>query len=100
MGRKFQKSLNFLHFKGQFLPHKSFACLTKLNIMDPQLGNVGVGIMQLKDALTLGSIYTCTPPLQKHVRKVVGGFGKKSYVSTGVRKPGNTMYNTDHYDMT
>ena len=29
-------------------------------------------------------------PLQKHVRKVVGGFGKKSYVSTGVRKPGNT----------
>ena len=29
-------------------------------------------------------------PLQKHVRKVVGGFGKKSSVSTGVRKPGNT----------
>ena len=29
-------------------------------------------------------------PLQKHVRKVVGGFGKKSCVSTGVRKPGNT----------
>ena len=28
--------------------------------------------------------------LQKHVRKVVGGFGKKSCVSTGVRKPGNT----------
>ena len=28
-------------------------------------------------------------PLQKHVRKVVSGFGKKS-VSTGVRKPGNT----------
>ena len=26
--------------------------------------------------------------LQKHVRKVVGGFGKKS--CTGVRKPGNT----------
>ena len=26
----------------------------------------------------------------KHVRKVVGGFGKKSCVSTGVRKPGNT----------
>ena len=23
-------------------------------------------------------------PLQKHVRKVVGGFGKKSCVSTGV----------------
>ena len=29
-------------------------------------------------------------PLQKHVRKVVGGFGKISCVSTGVRKPGNT----------
>ena len=29
-------------------------------------------------------------PLQKHVGKVVGGFGKKSCVSTGVRKPGNT----------
>ena len=29
-------------------------------------------------------------PLQKHVRKVVYGFGKKSCVSTGVRKPGNT----------
>ena len=29
-------------------------------------------------------------PLQKHVRKVVGGFGKKSCVSTGVRKLGNT----------
>ena len=30
-------------------------------------------------------------PLQKHVRKVVGGFRKKSCVSTGVRKPGNTF---------
>ena len=29
-------------------------------------------------------------PLQKHVRKVVGGFGKNSCVSAGVRKPGNT----------
>ena len=29
-------------------------------------------------------------PLQKHVKKVVGSFGKKSRVSTGVRKPGNT----------
>ena len=29
-------------------------------------------------------------PLQKHVRKVVGGFGKKISVSTGVRKPGKT----------
>ena len=29
-------------------------------------------------------------PLQKHVKKVVGGFGKKSCVSAGVGKPGNT----------
>ena len=29
-------------------------------------------------------------PLQKHVRKVVSGFRKKSCVSSGVRKPGNT----------
>ena len=29
-------------------------------------------------------------PLQKHVRKVVGGFGNKSCVGTGVRKSGNT----------
>ena len=28
--------------------------------------------------------------LQKHVKKAVGGFGKKSCVSTSVRKPGNT----------
>ena len=28
-------------------------------------------------------------PQQKHVRKVVGGFGKKSCVRTGVGKPGN-----------
>ena len=29
-------------------------------------------------------------PLQMHVRKIIGGFGEKSSVSTGVRKPGNT----------
>ena len=28
--------------------------------------------------------YSPLSPLQKHVRKVVGGFGKKSCVSTGV----------------
>ena len=32
----------------------------------------------------------CPARVQNHVRKVVGGFGKKSCVSTGVRKPGNT----------
>ena len=34
--------------------------------------------------------YFCLSPLQKHVRKVVSCFWKKSCVSTGVRKPGNT----------
>ena len=29
-------------------------------------------------------------PVQKHARKTVGGFGKISCVSTGVRKLGNT----------
>ena len=37
--------------------------------------------------------------LQKHVKKVVDGFGKKSCVSAGVRKPGNTCF-TDCHDMT
>ena len=37
------------------------------------------------------------PPLQKHVRKVVGSFGKKSCVSTGVRKPGNTCASPDRH---
>ena len=31
----------------------------------------------------------CLSLLQKHVRKVVGSFGRKSCLSTGVRKPGN-----------
>ena len=48
------------------------------------------------DLVVVGSRQTFFPayfllsPLQKHVRKVVSGFGKKSCVSTGVRKPGNT----------
>ena len=34
------------------------------------------------------------------MRKVVGGFGKKSCISTGVRKPGKHMCVTDCHDMT
>ena len=45
------------------------------------------------------SEYFRLSPLQKHVRKEVGGFGKKSCVSTGMRKSGN-MYVTDRHDMT
>ena len=37
---------------------------------------------------------------QKHVRNVVGGFGKKSCISSGERKPGNTLSVTDRHDMT
>ena len=35
------------------------------------------------------SVYFRLPPLQKYVGKVVGGFGKKTCVRTGVRKPRN-----------
>ena len=43
--------------------------------------------------------YFCLSPLQKHVRKVVGSFGKKSCVSTRVREPAS-MWLTDRHDMT
>ena len=51
---------------------------------------------------TFFAAYFRLSPLLKHVRKVVGGFGMKSCVSTGVRKQGNTkhMFVTDHHDMT
>ena len=39
---------------------------------------------------TFSPAYFRLSPLQKHLRKVVGGFGKKSCVSTVLRKPGNT----------
>ena len=45
-------------------------------------------------------VYFRLSRLQKYVRKVVGGFGKKSCVSTGVRKPGNTTSVADRHDMT
>ena len=39
-------------------------------------------------------------PLRKHVRKVVSGFGKRSCVSTGVRRPGNsTRLRPPWYDL-
>ena len=40
--------------------------------------------------LTFFPAYFRLSPLQKHVRKVVVGFRKKSCVSTGVRKQGNS----------
>ena len=57
----------------------------------------GDSVVSLSDALPGGcELYSPVEahfrlsPLQKHMRKVVGGFGKKSCVSTGVRKSGNT----------
>ena len=41
--------------------------------------------------------YCRLSPLQKHVRKVVSGLGKKSCGSTGVRKPGNICVTNHHY---
>ena len=41
-------------------------------------------------SLTFFLVYFCLSPLLKHVRKVFCGFGKKSCVSTAVRKQGNT----------
>ena len=46
--------------------------------------------LSLPQFLLITTPYFRLSPLLKHVRKVVGGFGKKSCVSTGVRKPGNT----------
>ena len=39
---------------------------------------------------TFFPMYFSLSPLQKHVRKVVCAFRKRSCVSTGIRKPGNT----------
>ena len=53
---------------------------------------VGLGGWELDSLLRqlFFPAYFCLSPLQKYVRKVVGGFGKRSCVSTGVGKPGNT----------
>ena len=45
-------------------------------------------LQQLRAIMMYETHYTIT--LQKQVRKVVHGFGKKSCASIGVRKPGNT----------
>ena len=45
-------------------------------------------------------VYFRLSPLQKHVRKVVGGFGKKSFVSSGVRKARKHICVTNRHNMT
>ena len=50
---------------------------------------VDVSLIPCRCELSFQHIFRLTP-LQKHVRKVVDGFGKKSCVNTGVIKPGNT----------
>ena len=69
--------------------------------LDPHLVFFCRSDLQLSRSRTSGLCYfsALVPCWQKHVRKVVGGFGKESYVRTGVRKPGNTCV-TDRHDMT
>ena len=55
---------------------------------DPAMARPGQN-SDLQLRRTFFPAYFHLPPLQKHVRKLVSGFGKKSYVRTGVRKPGN-----------
>ena len=76
----------------------------------PQLGTGGL-VVSVSDSRPGGCefdprlrrlfflVYFRLSPLQKHVRKVVGAFGKKSCVSTGVRKPGNTYASPPWYDL-
>ena len=69
------------------------------NLCEPVIGMLKTGMTM--NAVTVAMIVGCSTcafrhlrfrlsPLQKHVRKVVGGFEKKSCVSTGVRKPRTT----------
>ena len=48
--------------------------------------------LQVRSPVEATFLFGVSSPLTsaKHVRKVVGGFGKKSCVSTGVREPENT----------
>ena len=55
-----------------------------VSVLDSGLGGCEFDL-RLKRLFFL--VYFRLSPLQKHVRKVVVGFGKKSCVSTGVRKP-------------
>ena len=50
----------------------------------------GSSVVSVSDSQPGGCEFDTRSPLQKHGRKEVGGFGKKSCVSTGLRKPVNT----------
>ena len=90
-----QHSLNVLDFSQQEQKVRPFICL-------PDKPHPGGSVVSVSDSWPGGCefdpwlrrtfflTYFRLSPLQKHVRKVVGGFEKKSCVSTGLRKPGNT----------
>ena len=84
-------------FTTEFWVHYS-----SINILDCSMPRSGGSVVSVSDSWPGGCefdprlrqlffpAYFRLSPLQKHVRKVVDGFGKKSCVSTGVRKPGST----------
>ena len=59
--------------------------------IDPSLcaqsthSETGQKLLPVMNFVLVKDFFSPFHPLQKHVRKVVGGFGKKSCVSTGVR---------------
>ena len=87
------------NLKGVCVQHTSKSHSDHPKIWQPRLGG---SVVSVSDSWPGGCefdprfrrlffpVYFCLSPLQKYVSKVVGGFGKKSCVSTGVRKPGNT----------
>ena len=103
-GDKFSEWVENIVGKGEIACYKQFLlfsqCFQKLSIVDAP--HQGGSVVSVSDSWPGGCefdprlrrlffmAYFRLAPLQKHVRKVVGGFGKKSCFSTGVRKPGNT----------
>ena len=74
--------------KGDSACHQHFLLLEQCSCAPPGWLS-GEGVRLMAWWLSVQSPVEVTF-LQKHARKVVGGFGKKSCVSAGVRKPGNT----------
>ena len=81
-----------------FANNPFFAHVWSTNLLKPQMGG---SVVSVSDSWPGGCkfdpwlkrlffpVFFRLSPLQKHVRKVVGGLGKESCVNTSVRKPGN-----------
>ena len=80
------------HFSKNPFPQSGYAYLSYLPGWLSGVSDSGPGGCEFDPRLrrTFFPAYFRISPLQKHERKVVSGFGKKSCVSTSVRKPGNT----------